>query len=890
MAVSFVAAGAYDFGGPSSTITPEYPAGLASGDLLILVVENKYPAAVPSTPSGWTAITDGSRSGGSGASGADSGDVLVSTFYKLSDGTETGTLSLTVSSVNSIMGVILAYRKTEPESWVIDAASGTDTTAGTSWSVTTGSLNTYDDGMVVACTGYNADATGTWSSHALTQSGATIGTTTERLDNRTSGGNASGILIVDHVVTAGQLATAATFTSTASISSGNYPAGATVLISISAGISTPPIGVADALIEVDVTNDPRSGVTTWTDITSYVQGAVTIVRGRQDELSDQLNPATCTLTLRNLDGRFTPDLGTGPYGTGWRKGIQIRVSVELDSITYRRFRGYVDEIDGPTWPGGATQWSQVTLTCSDELAQWSKGRKFRDVLTETILADNPDAYYPLTNREKIDESGNDQKRLTVESRNGGGSVDLRNGLNDRERQIISDIAAGVTRELNAGAEAARNWRGGSVRFRQGAQLGHNYLARQLTVSASTKWALGAWVKADKDTDGDGGWVVFLKNGTRYLGIGYNGVGAARASVYDATNVANVTGPRLTNGDWHHVFVHYDRAGNIELFVNGRSKGTVASYNFDNSAADHTLWIGSGQYAGSGNYSGLARGNVAHVTVYSGSNADDAKTNIADHFEAGWNGFVGARTGEMLERVVNWMQYPGGDDIARGVSIVGDGFAEDSTALEYAQLLIDSEAGSLYTQGDGTLVFHDRAYRYDNTSAVLTIDAYHDVATQFRTDDQYLVNKARYITRGGARGVSTAAASISDYGPYVRDVETLLLTEDEAEGLAKFATFRWKTPNSRLVAFPVDVLTRSTSTGVAALTVEIDDRITMTNLPDQAPAATVTGYVEGWTEVLGTPEVATWTITFNTSPTYTISDSFVLDSASNGELDLNKVYY
>jgi hypothetical protein len=244
---------------------------------------------------------------------------------------------------------------------------------------------------------------------------------------------------------------------------------------------------------------------------------------------------------------------------------------------------------------------------------------------------------------------------------------------------------------------------------------------------------------------------------------------------------------------------------------------------------------------------------------------------------------------MLERVIGWMAYSGGDDIARGISVVGDKF-KDVTALEYAQLLIDSEAGSLYTRGDGTVVFHDRSYRYANTSTVLAISDYHDVDTAFRTDDQYLVNKSRYIMPSGPRGIATSRASIDDFGPYERDVETLLVNEHEAESLAKFAIFKWKTPTARLVSFPVDVLTRSTTIGVAALGVEIDDRIAMLNLPDQAYAADVEGYVEGWTEVFGTPEVATWTITFNTSPTYTIDDYFILDDASQGQLDEENLSY
>jgi hypothetical protein len=654
-------------------------------------------------------------------------------------------------------------------------------------------------------------------------------------------------------------------------------------------------GVADALIEVDVTNDPRSGVTTWTDITSYARGPITITRGRQDELGDQLAPATATLTLDNSDGRFTPDYTSGPYSAGFRKGIQVRVSVDLDGTTYRRFTGYVDEIDGPSWPGGVTQQSFVTLTCSDELAQWSKGRKFKDVLTETILRDDPDAYYPLTDGEKIDESGNDQKRLITESRNGGGSL---NGMfNFTNPGLVRNVTRpnvprdAVSRDIDPETTAQRNWRGGSFRFQQGWQGGHNYLAQDLTVTAaSTKWAIECWARLQRDNDGNGGWLVYLKNGTRYLGVGYNSDGTARASVYDGTTVSNATAHRLTNNDWHHVFVHYDRAGDVELWIDGRQRATGTTQNWDNSTTTPTLWVGSGLYAGASTYYGIQKGNVAHVAVYTGTNADDALTNVADHYEAGWSGFQDARTGEMLDRLVGWMKFPGTTNFDNGLSTVGDGFAEGSTALDYAQLLIDSEAGSLFTKGNGNIVFHQRSYRFNNTTDVFDINTYHDPSTAFRTDDQYLVNRARYRLANGGRGIANSAASVADYGPYEREVETLLRNEYAAEDLAKFAVFRGKDPTARLIAFPLDLLTAPLTTSVDALNVQIDDRVKMTNLPSQAKSTTVRGFVEGWTETIGTPEQNVWTITFNTSPTYTISDYFILNDATQGQLNQEKLYY
>ncbi|MFJ4990073.1 LamG-like jellyroll fold domain-containing protein [Streptomyces sp. NPDC088732] len=66
----------------------------------------------------------------------------------------------------------------------------------------------------------------------------------------------------------------------------------------------------------------------WVDIHRYVdlETGVSIQRGASDELSD-IQPATCSLTLDNLDGRFTADLSTSPYAPNVVMNTPIRIAV-----------------------------------------------------------------------------------------------------------------------------------------------------------------------------------------------------------------------------------------------------------------------------------------------------------------------------------------------------------------------------------------------------------------------------------------------------------------------------------------------------------------------------------------------------------------------------------
>ncbi|MEU9793836.1 hypothetical protein AB0E27_24945 [Streptomyces sparsogenes] len=66
----------------------------------------------------------------------------------------------------------------------------------------------------------------------------------------------------------------------------------------------------------------------WTDITGFVDfgAGVSITRGAADELSD-IQAGTCSLTLSDADGRFTPGRTGSPYYPNVKKNTPIRVLV-----------------------------------------------------------------------------------------------------------------------------------------------------------------------------------------------------------------------------------------------------------------------------------------------------------------------------------------------------------------------------------------------------------------------------------------------------------------------------------------------------------------------------------------------------------------------------------
>jgi hypothetical protein len=71
---------------------------------------------------------------------------------------------------------------------------------------------------------------------------------------------------------------------------------------------------------------------TYTDVTPWVSltSGIGINYGRADERST-VDPSTCTLTLNNADGRFTPEKASSPYFPNVKKGKPIQVSLRYPS-------------------------------------------------------------------------------------------------------------------------------------------------------------------------------------------------------------------------------------------------------------------------------------------------------------------------------------------------------------------------------------------------------------------------------------------------------------------------------------------------------------------------------------------------------------------------------
>jgi hypothetical protein len=202
--VAHVATGSRSAGG-TTTVSPSYPAGVSAGRLAIAARVLKPQTATGTAETGWKQRI--SVTGGTGTTGADTGQTRVVVDTKILAGSESGSVTFdNATSPNSSHGVIAIYSKSATALWDLTAfSSGSDATHGTGRSATGASALSLKPGdVVLAICGSDTDTATAYTSPAITVAGITFGTTTERLGaGGVTTGNQTGLMIYEATVTSG---------------------------------------------------------------------------------------------------------------------------------------------------------------------------------------------------------------------------------------------------------------------------------------------------------------------------------------------------------------------------------------------------------------------------------------------------------------------------------------------------------------------------------------------------------------------------------------------------------------------------------------------------------------------------------------------------------------
>lgn len=196
----------------STPILAPFATNVRLGQWLFLEVVSKYPPNTPTAPTTpgvgggvWTLGHQGV--GGAGAAGPDTGQVYVTVYYKIADAADVAasvaasTMSVTITGANSSTARMSQYARIDPTStpdlvW-LDAE---DSSADTTYAVTTAPLHLAMGDLLIAFTGVSSDGDGAGSSalsHTFAASGIAFTPPIERHDTINSTGDDTAIWQAD---------------------------------------------------------------------------------------------------------------------------------------------------------------------------------------------------------------------------------------------------------------------------------------------------------------------------------------------------------------------------------------------------------------------------------------------------------------------------------------------------------------------------------------------------------------------------------------------------------------------------------------------------------------------------------------------------------------------
>jgi hypothetical protein len=261
-----------------------------------------------------------------------------------------------------------------------------------------------------------------------------------------------------------------------------------------------------------------------------------------------------------------------------------------------------------------------------------------------------------------------------------------------------------------------------------------------------------------------------------------------------------------------------------------------------------------------------------------TSAGISDTRIQQHALSGLTGFSGERSDQRIQRLATYAGVPSSDVVVEtglSTSIIN----QDTTGQQPIQLMQDvtsTEGGVLFDAGDGRLTFHARSHRY-NAATMLTLStANREIMPSLtpRLDDQDLVNDVTATRTGGVSARVVDSSSVAEYGTYREDIQLLTTSDNEVFDAASWKVYTASTPQVKVPTAEVELALLSSAQTATLLAREIGDRITLTGLPVQAPAASMDFFIEGWTETIAD---FTYRIVFNLSAA-TLSGVWQLDSS------------
>ena len=611
-----------------------------------------------------------------------------------------------------------------------------------------------------------------------------------------------------------------------------------------------PVTKVEIAFNVGVTGSP-----TWTDVTSRVrvEPGISIDHWRSNE-GETTNPSSCSFTLINNDGRFTPGNTSSIYYPNVLRNRRVRVTRTTGGVTYQAFNGYVDDwaVD---WPAGVTPVSDCRVSATSRMSRLGRGVELASSIEVERLLDAPIAYYTLGDPEgstqAADTSGNSQAPLVMV---GTGS----------------DVAFGNATGPAGDDLTAATFSGGK------------WLQNAIVHSASPSLTVECFFSRQAPPAGPtttfepilcfGGVMLAIEGSTGDI-VPFIGSSSGTLTVF--LNLKIDSAP-VCDGETHHILFHTGSGDNF--FVDGAaidaSGGGVPP--------DYRCFLtgipGEPNDLSESFRATTAETSVAHAALYEGNLSLDR---IQAHAQ-GRNLSDTEAVGDAIVRLARYGGVPDAEVDATSTTEIPYLNPAGATALDAMRRIEVTENGVLYDALDGTLTLNSRDHRYNATSA-FTLDARTGAvaANLFPVlDDQGQVNDITVTNRLGVAARAFDQDSIDRDGYYKNQVELVTDDPDEPAARAGWVVNGWADPDTRVSEVEVALNTANATVTAGVLNAQPGTMFTLTGLPANAPASSMTLFVEGRSERITQNEDR---ITLRTSPTGPY-DVFEIADNPRGTLD------
>ncbi|MFF1776956.1 LamG-like jellyroll fold domain-containing protein [Streptomyces virginiae] len=535
------------------------------------------------------------------------------------------------------------------------------------------------------------------------------------------------------------------------------------------------------------------------------------------------------------------------------------------------FHGYIEK--WPVTSEGLT--ATVDVTAVDGFSVLSN-TDIRAAMQSQILTTNPLGYWTLGDplgSTRLENLANDlQPAKLVASKYGAGTPLL--GADSLVRRDSSTCysLANVASDQGTIVDICEN---GSRIYPLGDELSVAFWCHPVYPSSGlTTTMFRTW--GDNSSDG--------------LRVQLNASGKVVASMRFAEGISSATSNASVSSSGPTFVVVTVKDGYTSIWLNGALdiKSTIGSV-MDAGVRDMRWASLAGAQAGSV-YAEYANGRYGHLAIW---DRQLTASEVSAFWKLGdYNGAVFAEDEKArIDRIATMANYMGDTsyDAAKS-SLQGPDWSTGASALEELQRAAEDASGYIFMDGDGRLTYHNRDRRQGAVVRYVLSDSLglpYEPGLQFEMDEDRIINEIAYKRTNGIEGVLKDPASIAAYGRKSKSIE-LRVTKDSAVQDAAYTLLgHYSAPVVRCDSVTLKA-TAAPNLFLPVLGVEIGDRITLSDLPSQAPDSSLDYYVEAVaTDVSVDGGTLDWVTTLSLSPAEN-SDVWVLEDATLGRLDRTSV--